>query len=86
MPLRYAYILFLLAYSWRSLGLAPSGPWDSFNLAPKSKTVYPAAIHSTHGAVTHANLLVNNAGRASLASRGSWIALDFGIEVSTPVL
>ncbi|KAF8894897.1 Six-hairpin glycosidase [Gymnopilus junonius] len=78
---RYGSLLFLFACIWGSSGLAPTGLWDTFNLAPKSKTVYPVAINATHGAVTHANLLVNNAGRASLTSSGSWIALDFGIEV-----
>ncbi|PPQ92306.1 LOW QUALITY PROTEIN: hypothetical protein CVT25_008597 [Psilocybe cyanescens] len=43
---------------------APNGPWDTFNLAPESKTVYPKAIHSSHGSVNNANPLVKNKGKA----------------------
>lgn len=63
------------------LGSAPPGPWDAFNFAPKSKTVWPAAIHSFEGRVTNAARLVRNAGSATLQSKGSWVALDFGVEV-----
>ncbi|KAF8963232.1 Six-hairpin glycosidase [Flammula alnicola] len=61
--------------------MAPRGKWDSFNYAPTSKTVYPASIHSTSGSVRDASLLVKNKGRATLSGNGSWVALDFGIEV-----
>ncbi|KAK6987718.1 Six-hairpin glycosidase [Favolaschia claudopus] len=64
-----------------SLALAPAGPWDAFNYAPKSKTVYPAAIREVEGAVTNSELLVNNLGSATLEAEGSWVALDFGVEV-----
>ncbi|KDR78125.1 hypothetical protein GALMADRAFT_94657 [Galerina marginata CBS 339.88] len=80
MQLRFSG-LFILGLAYSCSGRAPAGPWDAFNPAPKSKTVYPAAIHSTNGAVSHASSLVNNAGRASLSESGSWIALDFGVEV-----
>ncbi|KAJ7061482.1 Six-hairpin glycosidase [Mycena amicta] len=63
------------------LCLAPAGPWDAFNYAPNSKTVYPASIHSTVGTVTNANELVDNAGSATLSGNGSWLTLDFGKEV-----
>jgi DNA polymerase II small subunit/DNA polymerase delta subunit B len=62
-------------------GAAPKGQWDAFNFAPSSKTVYPTAIHSTNGSVTKADLLVNNKGAATLSGNGSWVALDFGVEV-----
>ncbi|KAJ7733701.1 Six-hairpin glycosidase [Mycena metata] len=61
--------------------LAPAGPWDAFNFAPKSKTVYPAAIRETDGAVTNSQNLVNNAGSATLAGMGSYVTLDYGVEV-----
>ncbi|KAG6877286.1 hypothetical protein C0993_008843 [Termitomyces sp. T159_Od127] len=64
-----------------ALARAPAGPWDAFNYAPLSKTVYPASIHSSHGTVTDAPLLVNNTGSATLTGSGSWVALDFGVEV-----
>jgi len=63
------------------LANALKGPWDKFNYAPKSKTVWPTAIHSSHGSVTNVKKLVDNAGTASLTSNGSWVALDFGVEV-----
>ncbi|KAF8060223.1 Six-hairpin glycosidase, partial [Lyophyllum atratum] len=60
---------------------APAGPWDAFNYAPKSKTVYPAAIHSFQGSVINSQRLAHNAGSATISTRGSWVALDYGIEV-----
>ncbi|KAF7321961.1 Six-hairpin glycosidase [Mycena kentingensis (nom. inval.)] len=75
--LSIAFMSFLGASS----GVAPPGPWDAFNFAPASKTVYPAGIHSTVGTVTGAEKLVNNAGSATLSGNGSWVTLDFGVEV-----
>ncbi|EPQ55724.1 Six-hairpin glycosidase [Gloeophyllum trabeum ATCC 11539] len=60
---------------------APSGPWDAFNYAPKSKTVWPAAIHRVEGTVDGATNLVDNEGPATLAGNGSWLTLDYGVEV-----
>ncbi|KAJ7618214.1 Six-hairpin glycosidase [Mycena polygramma] len=75
-------LFFSFAFLTRSArGLAPSGPWDAFNYAPKSKTVYPAAIREVEGTVTNSNLLVNNTGSATLTGQGTWLALDFGVEV-----
>ncbi|KAF9040032.1 Six-hairpin glycosidase [Panaeolus papilionaceus] len=66
----------------RVFALAPKGEWDSFNYAPKSKTVYPVAIHSQQGSVTDASHLVGSGGgKATLLTSGSWVALDFGVEV-----
>ncbi|KAJ6603318.1 glycoside hydrolase family 78 protein [Mycena vulgaris] len=76
---------FLLLLARLTFGLAPSGPWDAFNYAPKSKTVYPAAIREIEGTVTNSELLVNNAGSATLSGQGTWIALDFGVEVPAPL-
>jgi hypothetical protein len=73
------YAIFFLAYP--VLGLAPKGPWDAFNYAPKSKTVYPAAIRQIEGFVQNPQRLVNNVGSAKLSGQGSWVALDFGVEV-----
>ncbi|KAG6908504.1 hypothetical protein DXG01_004438 [Tephrocybe rancida] len=62
---------------------APAGPWDEFNFAPTSKTVYPRAIHSSNGDVGNAQTLIGNSGSgsATLSGKGSWVALDFGVEV-----
>jgi hypothetical protein len=75
--------IWLVALIWvpTALGTAPKGPWDAFNLAPKSKTVYPTAIHSSAGHLTNANLLVQNKGSATLSGNQTWVALDFGVEV-----
>ena len=77
--------------SWLLVGLAalrvvgasaPTGPWDSFNYAPKSRTVFPTSITKTTGTVRNARGLVST-GSATLFGNGSWVALDFGIEVCT---
>lgn len=77
----HAVVLFAFAATV-TFGRAPPGPWDAFNYAPKSKVVYPSAIHSTHGTVKDSNRLILNAGSATISSRGSWIALDYGVEVN----
>ncbi|KAK0451165.1 Six-hairpin glycosidase [Desarmillaria tabescens] len=59
---------------------APGGPWDSFNYAPKSKTVYPRDVYKIAGSVPGARNMVGNTGSATL-SPDSWFTLDFGIEV-----
>ncbi|KAI0706032.1 Six-hairpin glycosidase [Cerioporus squamosus] len=59
---------------------APAGPWDAFNYAPKSRTVFPSAVKQTSGTVHDAHGLVSKGG-ATIVGNGSWVALDFGIEV-----
>lgn len=46
--------------------VALPGKWGAFNIAPLTKTVYPAAIHFTSGAVTGAELLVGDKDAAAL--------------------
>ncbi|KZV84660.1 glycoside hydrolase family 78 protein [Exidia glandulosa HHB12029] len=60
---------------------APAGPWDAFNFAPASKTVWPTAVFHTEGSVTGADDLPGNKGAATLVGNGAWLALDFGLEV-----
>ncbi|KAF5329398.1 hypothetical protein D9619_009233 [Psilocybe cf. subviscida] len=74
-------LLISLIWAGTAVGTAPKGPWDAFNLAPRSKTVYPTAIHSSNGHVTNANLLAQNKGSATLSGNQAWVALDFGVEV-----
>ena len=62
-------------------GTAPSGPWDAYNLAPASKTVYPQNIYGINGTVDNADNLANNTGTATLVGDGSYVTLDFGYEV-----
>jgi hypothetical protein len=81
-----AFFLYLSSFAPAALGLAPSGPWDAFNYAPKSKTVYPAAIREMEGTVTNSDRLVDNAGSATLSGQGSWVTLDFGVEVRATLL
>lgn len=75
------YLLFLLFYVGFAGCLAPPGDWDRFNYAPSSRVVTPVAIHSSHGQITTPENLVGARGKATFASSGSWLALDFGIEV-----
>ncbi|KZV82395.1 hypothetical protein EXIGLDRAFT_843780 [Exidia glandulosa HHB12029] len=77
----HAFLLSSLLVLAPVLATAPPGPWDAFNFAPRSKTVLPAAIYSTNGRVSNAAKLVRNAGTATLRGKGSWVALDFGVEV-----
>ena len=60
---------------------APAGPWDKFNYAPKSRTVFPTTIKEVSGTIHNPQHLVTK-GSATLSGNGSWVALDFGIEVS----
>ncbi|KAF9444839.1 glycoside hydrolase family 78 protein [Macrolepiota fuliginosa MF-IS2] len=62
--------------------LAPPGPWDKFNLAPKTRTSRPTSIRTVFGDVQNANALVNSSiGAATLNGNGSYVVLDFGQEV-----
>ncbi|KAF8209055.1 glycoside hydrolase family 78 protein [Mycena galopus ATCC 62051] len=74
-------VFFLPFLAPTALALAPPGPWDAFNFAPKSKTVYAAAIREQEGTVSHASNLVNNVGSATLTGQGTYVTLDFGVEV-----
>lgn len=63
---------------------APAGPWDAFNYAPESKTVYPSAVRQVQGNVVAAENLVGSGGEggsAVLEGEGSYVVLDFGKEV-----
>ncbi|KZT00384.1 glycoside hydrolase family 78 protein [Laetiporus sulphureus 93-53] len=60
--------------------VAPSGSWDTFNLSPRSKTVYPRFVHNVSGAISNAEGLVSN-GPATFSGSGSYVTLDFGQEV-----
>lgn len=63
---------------------APAGPWDAFNYAPESKTVYPSAVREVEGSVVGAENLVGSGGEggsAVLEGAGSYAVLDFGKEV-----
>ena len=61
---------------------APAGPWDAFNYAPKSRTVFPTSVKEVSGTAYNVQNLVSK-GSATIVGKGSWVALDFGIEVST---
>ena len=69
-----------------SLGSAPRGPWDAFNYAPATRVVRPTAIFRTNGAVSGPEKLLQEEGKATLSGEGSYISLDFGKEVSKPIL
>lgn len=71
-------VIFFVPAIW---ALAPKGVWDSFNYAPKTKTVYPTVIHGVNGSVINAENLITNSGSATLSGDGAWVALDYGVEV-----
>lgn len=76
-------ILHILLLSTTCLALAPKGPWDRFNFAPESRIVRPVSIKHVNGTVSSSSVLVDQkaTGFATLQG-GSWIALDFGKEVT----
>ena len=61
--------------------LAPPGDWDRFNFAPSSRVVTPTAVHSSDGQITNPSGLIGAQGNTTFSSSGSWLALDFGVEV-----
>lgn len=76
-------ICILLSLSCNSVALAPNGPWDTFNVAPASRTLLPVAVAATHGSVTNPNHLGGDTRQGPATLHGeSWIALDFEKEVS----
>ncbi|KDQ25617.1 glycoside hydrolase family 78 protein [Pleurotus ostreatus PC15] len=59
-------------------GRAPFGPWDTFNYAPPSKTVFPRSIRSIVGDVSQAGHLVTHGkGGATFHGNGSYVVLDW---------
>ncbi|KAJ4481892.1 Six-hairpin glycosidase [Lentinula aciculospora] len=71
-----------LAWAQDSPSLAPSGPWDAFNYAPTSRTVYATSIRHVEPSVSGSeNLLNGDNGGATLSENGAWVTLDFGKEV-----
>lgn len=73
-----------ISHLWTVCAKAPSGPWDAFNLSPSSRVVRPVAIHSSQGSIKNAGNLFSDSGLATFTgNETSWIALDFGKEVST---
>ncbi|KIY48060.1 glycoside hydrolase family 78 protein [Fistulina hepatica ATCC 64428] len=78
----YGSLIFLLAIVSAVRALAPNGPWDAFNLAPTSRTVYASSIRVSNGDVVDPdNLLLPDASTAATLSGKSWVTLDFGVEV-----
>lgn len=68
------------------LATAPRGPWDAFNYAPESRTVWPRSLKRVVGSVQGSKNLLTNNGIATLSGNQSYVTLDFGIEVSKFVL
>lgn len=79
--MRFLCSILIATFSRLVSGLAPSGPWDAFNFAPKSRTVYPNDIYGVEGSVKNAQSLVSNVGSATFSGNGSFVTLDYGVEV-----
>ncbi|KAJ3569435.1 hypothetical protein NP233_g5042 [Leucocoprinus birnbaumii] len=62
------------------LAAAPKGPWDQFNIAPKSRDSRPIKVHSVRGEVQDPGALIGS-GTATFAEDSSFVVLDFGQEV-----
>ena len=76
------HLAFLLPLVSVVLGSAPKGPWDKFNYAPKSRTVWAQSIRQVEGTVKNAHNLATKTGVATLSGNQSYVTLDFGFEVS----
>ena len=77
----FAPLVALLFSALQASSIAPKGPWDNFNFAPKNRTSRPARIHSTQGNVQNAQALVGF-GTATITGNGSFVVVDFGQEVA----
>ncbi|KXN90379.1 hypothetical protein AN958_04248 [Leucoagaricus sp. SymC.cos] len=73
--------LLFLSYAGVAFCLAPAGDWDKFNFAPSTRVATPVAIHSSDGQITNPANLIGGKGKTTFSASGSWLALDFGIEV-----
>lgn len=72
--------IFLLA----STVIRAATPFDSYILAPSSRTLYPVSVFNTTGTVTGADTVLNGAsdGTLSLSNAGSSVSFDFGINIA----
>ena len=74
-------LVYALLLSGLALGSAPNGPWDAFNFAPDSRTVWPRSVNRAVGSVRGAGNLLTKTGIATLSGSQSYLTLDFGVEV-----
>ncbi|KAK0212653.1 glycoside hydrolase family 78 protein [Desarmillaria ectypa] len=75
----FSNFYFLISGTLYVAAVAPAGPWDAFNYAPRSRTVLPVQVIASIGNV---EVTVENATNSvTLASQGSYITLDFLKEV-----
>ncbi|KAF7293845.1 hypothetical protein HMN09_01180400 [Mycena chlorophos] len=78
----FAALFSLLAHSILSVAIAPSGPWDAFNYAPPSRTVFPVAVRTVNGSVSGASgLVAHQSADATFGESGAYVVLDWGQEV-----
>lgn len=63
------------------LGAAVAIPYEEYILAPKSRTVYPVAVHSTNGSVSNPESLTSPSG-SSVFQDDAATAYDFGINIA----
>ncbi|PBK74349.1 glycoside hydrolase family 78 protein [Armillaria solidipes] len=79
MLLPFSDFCFLISSALYVAAVAPAGPWDAFNYAPSSKTVFPVEVISSIGDV---GVTVEDATNSmTLANQGSYVTLDFLKEV-----
>uniref|UniRef100_A0A0W0EY35 Putative Six-hairpin glycosidase n=1 Tax=Moniliophthora roreri TaxID=221103 RepID=A0A0W0EY35_MONRR len=78
---RNAGFLFLSLFPTGLLARAPAGPWDKFNFAPSSRIVHPVSVRHVEGTVRNADRLADTTDGVATFGEGSWVALDFGVEV-----
>jgi hypothetical protein len=71
---------FLLTVGW-FISHCCAVPYSEYILAPSSRTLFPAAIHSINGTVTGADSLIGSSAGSATFGENSSVTFDFGKNV-----
>ncbi|KAI0123711.1 alpha-l-rhamnosidase [Xylariales sp. AK1849] len=60
------------------------GPWQKYNLAPESRTLFPQSVYASEGEVTNAESILSNGenGSAILSGKDALLTVDFGVNTA----
>ena len=60
------------------------GPWQKYNFAPESRTLFPQSVYKTEGNVENASFLVSKGegGPTKLSGKEALLTLDFGVNTA----
>ncbi len=63
-------------------GVRAAVPYEEYILIPKSRTVYPVAVHSANGSISNPSALLKGASGSSTFQGNAALAYDFGINIA----